>query len=112
MIMSASFEVGTVQIPISNELAITTISLSMVDGEELSISGLPRALLAKKVAKGISTCLANRVTKVLNIVVRQHYLHLPTNIMLTGRRIFQLYRIQFSNTGAYGGLYTRLSQLS
>ena len=31
---------------------------------------------------------------------------------VTGRRIFQLYRIQFSNTGAYGGLYTRLSQLS
>ncbi len=32
--------------------------------------------------------------------------------VLTGRRIFQLYRIQFSNTGAYEGLYTWLSQLS
>ena len=32
--------------------------------------------------------------------------------ILTGRRIFQLYRIQFSNTGVTGGLYTRLSQLS
>ena len=32
--------------------------------------------------------------------------------LLTGRRIFQLYRIQFSNTGVTGGLYTRLSQLS
>ena len=31
--------------------------------------------------------------------------------LLTGRRIFQLYRIQFSNTGVDGGLYTRLSQL-
>jgi hypothetical protein len=50
--MKASFEVETVQIPVSNESAITTISLSIVDGEELPISGLPRALLAKKVTKG------------------------------------------------------------
>ena len=38
--------------------------------------------------------------------------YLQTSLVLTGRRIFQLYRIQFSNTGGYGGLYTRLGQLS
>ena len=52
MIMNASFEVEPIQIPVSSESAITTISLSILDGEEISISGLPRALLAKKVVKG------------------------------------------------------------
>lgn len=52
MIMNASFEVEPVHIPVSGESAITTISLSILDGEEISISGLPRALLAKKVVKG------------------------------------------------------------
>ena len=54
MMMNASFEVGPVPIPISTESAISTISLSIVDGEELPISGFPRALLAKKVVKGKS----------------------------------------------------------
>lgn len=52
MMMNASFEVEPIRIPISSESAITTISLSIVDGEEIPISGLPRALLAKKVVKG------------------------------------------------------------
>ena len=68
--MNASFEVGTVQIPVSNESAITTISLSIVDGEELSISGLPRALLAKKVVKGKRACLASCRYQILITVVR------------------------------------------
>ena len=50
--MNASFELGPVLIPVSSESAITTISLSIVDGEELPISGLPRALMAKNVVKG------------------------------------------------------------
>ncbi len=54
MTMNASFEVGPVLIPVSTESAITTISLSTVDGEELPISGLPRALIAKNVVKGKS----------------------------------------------------------
>lgn len=58
MIMNASFEVEPVRIPVSSEFAITTISLSIVDGEEISISGLPRALLAKKDVKGNGASLA------------------------------------------------------
>lgn len=54
MTMNASFEIGPVVIPVSTESAITTISLSIVDGEELPISGLPRALMAKNVVKGKS----------------------------------------------------------
>ncbi|MCJ1346914.1 hypothetical protein MMC31_005134 [Peltigera leucophlebia] len=54
MMMNASFDIGPVSIPISTESAISTISLSIVDGEELSISGFPRALLAKKVVKELS----------------------------------------------------------
>lgn len=54
MMMNASFEAGPVLISVSTESAITTISLSIVDGEELPISGLPRALLAKKVVNGTS----------------------------------------------------------
>lgn len=52
MMMNASFEVDPILIPVSSESAITTISLSILDGEEISISGLPRALLTKKVVKG------------------------------------------------------------
>ena len=52
MTMNASFELGPFLIPVSTESAITTISLSIVDGEELPISGLPRALMAKNVVKG------------------------------------------------------------
>ena len=39
-------------------------------------------------------------------------LDLTDAYLLTGRRIFQLYRVQFSNTGITGGLYIRLTQLS
>ena len=53
MMMNASFDVGRVQIPVSGETAITTISLSMIPGEELPISGFPRALTVKKPTKGI-----------------------------------------------------------
>ena len=52
MTMNASFELGPVLIPVSAESAIATISLSVVDGEELPISGLPRVLMAKNVVKG------------------------------------------------------------
>ena len=51
MIMNASFEVEKRLIPVSSESAITTISLSILDGEEIFISGFPRALF-KKVVKG------------------------------------------------------------
>lgn len=54
MTMNSSFEVGPILIPVSTESTITTISLSIVDGEELPISGLPRALMAKNVVKGKS----------------------------------------------------------
>lgn len=54
MIMSASFEVGPVPIPILTESAISTISLSLLDGEELPISGFPRSILANKVVQGKS----------------------------------------------------------
>lgn len=49
MTMNASFELGPVLIPVSTESAITTVSLSIVDGEEIPISGLPRVLMAKNV---------------------------------------------------------------
>lgn len=48
MIMNASFEVETIKIFVSNESAITTIALSISDGEEFSISGFPRALLSQE----------------------------------------------------------------
>lgn len=54
MTMNSSFEIGPVFIPVSNESTITTISLGIVDGEELPISGFPRALMAKNVVKGRS----------------------------------------------------------
>lgn len=48
MIMNASFEVETTKLLVSNESAITTITLSLSDGEEFSISGFPRALLSQE----------------------------------------------------------------
>ena len=54
MTMNASFEVSPVLIPVSTVSAITTISQSIVDGEELPISGFPRALMAKNVVKSKS----------------------------------------------------------
>lgn len=52
MTMNSSFEVGKVLLSVSTESTITTISLIIVDGEELPISGFPRAPMAKNVAKG------------------------------------------------------------
>ncbi len=53
MMHNASFKVEMAQIPVSNEYAVTTISLSMSPGEALPISGFPRTLIAKKAIKGI-----------------------------------------------------------
>lgn len=53
MMHHASFELEPTQIPVSNEYAVTTVSLSMAAGEALPISGFPRTLMAKKVTKGI-----------------------------------------------------------
>ena len=78
--MNASFEVGPVSIPISTESAINIISLSIVDGEELSISGFPRALLTKKVMKGKSRLSSNLQVPSVNLILVQNYLHLPTNM--------------------------------
>lgn len=69
MMMNASFEVEFMLIPLSSESAITTISLSIVDGEELPISGLPRALLAKKAVKGNRGSLATSQCQMLIFVL-------------------------------------------
>lgn len=79
MMMNASFEVDPVLIPISNESAITTICLSMVDGEELSISGLPRALLAKKAVKGNCASVNINRYQLLIVLIWKHCLQSPTN---------------------------------
>ncbi|KAL8777571.1 MAG: hypothetical protein Q9213_007807 [Squamulea squamosa] len=50
MMMNASFHLETVHIPVSNENAIVTGTLSLVPGEDLPISGFPRALASKKAA--------------------------------------------------------------
>ena len=55
--MNAFFEVGPLVVPISNEAAITTICLSIAAGEELPISGFPRALIPKRIAKGNQSIL-------------------------------------------------------
>ncbi|KAL8814115.1 MAG: hypothetical protein Q9223_006639, partial [Gallowayella weberi] len=51
MMMSASFSLETVQIPVSNENATITGSMSIMAGEELPISGFPRTLTPKKATK-------------------------------------------------------------
>ncbi|KAL8765647.1 MAG: hypothetical protein Q9209_007327 [Squamulea sp. 1 TL-2023] len=51
MMMNASFHLETVHIPVSNENSIVTGTLSLVPGENVPISGFPRALAAKKVAQ-------------------------------------------------------------
>ena len=51
MLMEALFGIDKVQIPVSSELAVTTIALSLVDGEMFPISGFPRALLATGVPR-------------------------------------------------------------
>ncbi|MCJ1354083.1 MAG: hypothetical protein MMC33_004070 [Icmadophila ericetorum] len=50
MMMNAMFDLGTIQIPITNESSITTIALSIAPDEEFPISGFPRALTPKKLA--------------------------------------------------------------
>ena len=57
MMHHASFELNKAHIPVSNEHAVTTISLSMASGEALPISGFPRILMAKKATKGSLTHL-------------------------------------------------------
>lgn len=82
MMNKASFEIDPVLIPISSESAITTICLSIVEGEELPISGLPRALLAKKAVKGNCTLSGRQPVQpqMLILALQQYYLHLPTNM--------------------------------
>lgn len=70
MMMNASFEVSPVSIPVSSESAITTISLSIFDGGEIPISGLPRALLAKKAVKGNRGSLATNRRQMLMVVLK------------------------------------------
>ena len=52
MMMAASFKVGPLTILISNEATVTMIRLSIAAKEELPISGFPRALIPRKIAKG------------------------------------------------------------
>ena len=52
MMHNASFELEMAQILVSNEYALTTVSLSMTPGEALPISGFPRTLMARKPTKG------------------------------------------------------------
>lgn len=56
MITSATFKIETEKILVSDEAAITTITLSLINGEVFPISGFPRALLAKKNTKGTLAC--------------------------------------------------------
>ena len=58
MIMNASFEVETIKISVANESAVTTITLSISDGEEFPISGFPRALFSQK-GNGIQRVASN-----------------------------------------------------
>lgn len=82
MMNKASFEVDPVLIPISSESAITTICLSIVDGEELPISGLPRALLVKKAVKGSCALSSHQQvpTKMLILALQQYDPHPPTHM--------------------------------
>lgn len=78
--MNASFEASPVLVPVSTESAITTISLNIVDGKGLSISGLPRALLAKKVVKGTSRLSNYKQVPNVHFILLKNYPHLPTNM--------------------------------
>ena len=66
--MSASFEIGKVPILVSSESAITTIALSLVDGEMFPISGFPRALLATGTSRSNLACLAYSGHRTLTIL--------------------------------------------
>ncbi|KAL8754211.1 MAG: hypothetical protein Q9199_004499 [Rusavskia elegans] len=52
MMMNASFNLETVHIPVSNDNAVVTGTLSLVSGEHLPISGFPRAFASRKATKG------------------------------------------------------------
>ena len=52
MMMSASFNLDTVHIPVSNDNAVVTGTLSLVPGEHLPISGFPRAFASRRATKG------------------------------------------------------------
>ena len=52
MMTNASFKLETVQIPVLNDLAIISISLSLSPEEAFPISGFPRKLLSQKGTKG------------------------------------------------------------
>lgn len=79
MTMNSSFEVGKVLLPVSTESTITTISLIIVDGEELPISGLPRALMAKNVVKGRIRQLSYLQVPNTKFILLQNHPHLPIN---------------------------------
>ena len=65
--MSASFEIGKVAIIVSSESAITTIALSLVDGEMFPISGFPRALSATRTSRSDTACLTYSGRRTLTI---------------------------------------------
>ena len=52
MTFNASFDIKKRQVAISSEFAVSSISLSILGGEELPISGFPKSLVARKVHKG------------------------------------------------------------
>ena len=68
MMMNASFEIGKVTILVSNESAITTIALGLIDGETFPISGFPRALLATGVPRSNLTYLAHGGQRTLTVL--------------------------------------------
>ncbi|KAL8736432.1 MAG: hypothetical protein Q9166_000224 [cf. Caloplaca sp. 2 TL-2023] len=51
MMNNASFDLEAVYIPVSSETATVAISLSIISGEALPISGFPRSLMSKKATK-------------------------------------------------------------
>lgn len=48
MMMNASFNLETVHIPVSNDNAVVTGTLSLVSGEHLPISGFPKSVCIEK----------------------------------------------------------------
>ncbi|KAK0515924.1 hypothetical protein JMJ35_001958 [Cladonia borealis] len=75
MMNNALFKLEMAQIPVSNEYAVTTVSLSIAAEEAVPISGFPRTLIAREATKGSGgTQKAPRL--------RQHVLH-PVNMRVT-----------------------------
>lgn len=52
MTFNASFDIKKSQVAISSKFAVSSISLSILGGEELPISGFPKSLVARNVHKG------------------------------------------------------------